>query len=394
MTSPLKAWDDHAAQVGVVVDPNHAIAHRLLERFEELRWRLIDLNAFGHQWSDQMKFDGALLNCLPTTEVAQRLLRQGVPSVRLGSFPHPDDRRMPAVIPDWLATGRLAADHFAERGFRHLGFLGRDPWRDYRPLYDGLAERAAELGCQCHLLSLEDRTGQPKRPAGSNAMEVQKSRLQAWWKTVPRPLGMLATADQPAHRYVQWAIECGLRVPEDMAILGVGNQAFVCEGAVVPLSSIDPGQERLIDHAVDCLRRLMANQSLEEPTIRIAPRAVVTRRSTDVLASSDPDVVAALRFMWDHITEDLSVDQIVASVNVSRRKLERAFTQQLGRGIAEEYRRRRLEAACTLLIDTDLRIGEIADTLSFNSDHQLFRVFRAAYGMTPAQYRKQLRAEG
>lgn len=391
-THRLQRLEDHVARIGVVLDPDISVARQLLERFAELRWRLIDLNAFGHQWPDHMKFDGALLNCLSTTEVAQRLLRQGVPTIRLGRFAHPDDHLMPAVIPDWIAMGRLAADHFAQRGFRHVGFMGRDPWRDFRPLYDGLAQRAAELGVQCHLLLLESPENRPRSTAGISAMEVQKMRLQTWWRSVPTPLGMLATADQAAHRYCQWAMECGLRVPEDIAILGVGNDAFVCEGAVVPLSSIVLDQRRLLDRALDCLRRLVLGEKLEQPTIGISSQVIVTRRSTDVLAATDPHVVQTLRFMWDHVADNLSVEEIVASVPVSRRKLERAFKYDVGRGIAEEYRRRRLEEACKLLVSTDLPIAEVAQTLHFASDHQFFRAFRTAYRTTPAQYRRRLRA--
>ncbi|MBI1337875.1 MAG: helix-turn-helix domain-containing protein [Phycisphaera sp.] len=381
--------EQYTAVIGVVVRPDVSLAHYILNRFAELRWRLVDLNAYAQKLPDSVRLDGALLNCLATEPIAQRLLEQNVPMVRLGNFPHPDDPRMPAVVHDWFALGQLAADHFAQRGFKHLGFMGRDPWRDFRPLYEGMNERAAQVGTECHLLLMNDPTDQHRRQSGPGSMDVQKSLFQRWLQTVPRPLGMLATNDHAAHRYCEWAIEVGLSVPEDIAILGVRNQVFTCEGAVVPISSIDVGEIALVDAAINLLSRLIAGQTLDKTTLMIPPKGVVTRRSTDVLAATDPDVVKALRYMWDHVADNLSVDQIVEKMLVSRRKLERAFKRDLGRGIAEEYRRRRMEEACKMLAETDLKIAQIAEALSFHSDHQFFRVFRETFGTTPAKYRKQ-----
>lgn len=97
---------------------------------------------------------GAIVSCLPDAPLAKQLCKMGCPSVRLGSLPHPEDALLPAVVPDFAAAGRLAADHFAERGFREVGFVGCDPTRVGENLYTcyrAFEARLTELGLRCHL---------------------------------------------------------------------------------------------------------------------------------------------------------------------------------------------------------------------------------------------------
>jgi LacI family transcriptional regulator len=375
------------AMVGVQISPGDRRVGRLLERFAERRWQVIDLNAFNWQLPGEVKFAGALLSCLPTDVLAAHLLARGVPCVRLGWLAHPDDAQMPAIIPDQVASGRLAADHFAERGFSHLGFVAYDQWHRYRPLFESFRQRAEELGSHCDLLSLNQEQLKSQVTADRNYYDVQKQHVQAWWRTLPRPLGLLAGNDMAAYRYCQWAIQADRRVPEDMAILGVGNIELTCEGAIVPLSSIDLDESAALDKAIETLGRLMAGEAVEPTTIPVDPRGVVARRSTDVLAASNPHVVAALRFMWDHIADDLSVDRIAREVGVSRRTLEVGFQRELGRGINTEYQRRRLEKGRDLLMQTDWRVAQVAEYLGFSGPKYFAKVFQKTYGASPTRYR-------
>lgn len=380
------------AMVGVQIDSRDQPVDRLLERFAERRWQVIDLNAFNLRLPSQVEFAGALLSCLPTDGMAEHLLALGVPCVRLGRLGHPDDARMPAIIPDQAASGRLAADHFAERGFSHLGFVAYDRWHRHRPLFESFRQRAEELGSHCDLLLLNEEELRSKVTADRNYYDVQKQYVQAWWRRLPRPLGLLAGNDMAAYRYCQWAIQADLRVPEDMAILAVGNIELTCEGAIVPLSSIDLNGAAILDKAIETLGRLMAGEAVEPATISVAPRGVVTRRSTDVLAATNPKVVAALGYMWDHIADDLSVDQIAQHVGVSRRALEVGFQRDLGRGINTEYQRRRLEKGRDLLMQTDWRVARIAEFLGFSGPKYFAKAFQKAYGASPTQYRSDVKS--
>jgi transcriptional regulator GlxA family with amidase domain len=96
-----------------------------------------------------------------------------------------------------------------------------------------------------------------------------------------------------------------------------------------------------------------------------------------------------MRFMWDHLDADLSVDEIAQEVALSRRQLERRFHACLGRGINAELRRKRLERCCELLRSTDLTVIDIAPMIGFGSDVYLHQAFKRVYGMSPVKYRKK-----
>jgi len=362
---------------------------RLLELAEAHHWRYVNLGSTDGKLPANVTLRGALVKSLPTDPLARELQQRGIPVVRLGSFPHPDDDKVPAVLPDTVARGLLAAEHFAQRDFEHVAYVGRRPWANFEPMYNAYAARAEELGCRCHLLQEDIAQIRSQGPSGVDLLQLRQDAFTRWLGDVPKPIGLFTFNDPAGALYCQWIIEAGLRVPEDVAVLGMGNNEFVCQSAAVPLSSIAPDHRRHIEAAVDLLVRLIAGEKPAGTPVMIPPVGVVTRQSTDVLAASDPTVVKALRFMWDHVSEDLSVDQIARHVGVSRRTLERAFRQDMDRGVNEELKRRRLEKAREVLVQTDWKITQLVKVLHFSSSTYFCRAFRQTYGISPAQYRRR-----
>jgi LacI family transcriptional regulator len=386
-TSIAKLIGPAAARIpiAVLVDAHLWDEQRLLELAEERAWQLLSLGSTRGALPPSVKLRGALISMLPDTHLADALRAQGVPTIRIGSAPHEQDDLMPAVLPDRAAIGRIAADHFAERDFKHVGFVSRRPWGMNLPTYEAFAKRAEALGGRCHLLQFDERGG----GQGTDRHRHRQELFTQWIKAVPKPMGLLAFNDSTAALHCQWIIEAGLRVPEDVAILGTGNNVFICCSAPVPVSSIVPNPREVTDRAVALLDQLIAGRSPASPYEWIAPTGIATRQSTDVLAASDPNVIRALRYMWDHVAEDLSVDQIAKAVEVSRRTLEKAFRRELGRGINQEFQRRRLEKAKELLRQTDAHVAEVAEAMQFSSARQFCRAFRESFGMTPGSYRKK-----
>ena len=157
--------------------------------------------------------------------------------------------------------------------------------------------------------------------------------------------------------------------------------------APVALSSIDVARDEWGRQAAQLLQRLMHGAPAPPAPIMIPPRGIVVRHSTDVLAVDDPAVAQAMRFMWDHLERNLSVNHVAKAVDVPRRQLERAFRRHLKRGINAELRRKRLERCCELLRSTDITITDIAPMIGFRSGDYLHASFKQAFGVTPRQYR-------
>lgn len=362
---------------------DEAAGHAIAEQADAYGWDLLDLRFTRGSFPPDRIPRGALIESLPTDPLARRLRRMGCPAVRLGRLPHPKDALLPAVLPDAVAIGRLAAEHFFERRFVHLAYVGHKPWSMSRVMYEAFRDRAAELKGTCHLLRLET----PQGVEGAAKYDLRAQQVGAWLTDLPKPVGLLAFADAEGATLCTMCRRAGLSVPDDVAILGVGNSRLDCEMAPVALSSIDPARDAWGRQAARLLQRLMQGEPAPEAPIIIPPHGVVARRSTDVLAVSDSVVANAMRFMWDHLEQNLAVNDVAQEVGVSRRSLERAFHAELGCGINAELHRRRLEFCCELLSTTDLTIADLAPRTGFRSADYLYASFRRAFGITPRKWR-------
>ena len=369
---------------------DRSVIQRVYDLASERDWQLLNLRkVFAGVLPQDVHVDGALIDFFPSDVYCQGLLQAGVPIVRVGYETHSQDHLVPVVLTDWHAAGRMAAEHFAQRGFKHFTFLANQPWCARRPLYEGLVERGEELGCVCHLgrYSAETKKKADKDPLA--AWEQRHAQFLNWIAALPSPCGLLCATDGHAVRYCRWLVQAGWRVPDDVAILGVGNDPFVCEIGPVPISSLMPDENRIAETAVDLLQKMLDGQRDPPSVIKLPPRGIVTRHSTDVLAASDPRVAQAIKFIWAHIAEDLSVEEIARSAGVSRRTLERLFECSLGRGIYSELQRRRLEKSRELLLVTDLSVTQTAKAVGFGSPNYFCQAFSSAYGLSPSQYRRK-----
>ena len=166
------------------------------------------------------------------------------------------------------------------------------------------------------------------------------------------------------------------------------NDETLCEVCNPPLSSVNAGHQIVGYEAAALLDRLMLGCDTSERPVRVAPQGVVTRKSTDVLATNDRQVATALRLIREHATRGLSAAEVIGQIPVSRSVLQRRFRKEIGRSIQEEIISVRLKRARQLLAETDLPLIDVAERSGFKHQEYLGAVFKAKTGKTPAQYRK------
>jgi len=106
----------------------------------------------------------------------------------------------------------------------------------------------------------------------------------------------------------------------------------------------------------------------------------------------DRMVAEAVRFIWNHTQKDMTVDEVVSALPVSRRSLERRFQSVLGHTLLEEITRCRVERAKRLLEETDTPLKSIASQVGFSSVQRMAKVFGRSVGVPPAAYRKSRRS--
>jgi LacI family transcriptional regulator len=357
---------------------------------------------YGHsskylaRWFNDWKPDGIICQ-IYDDRLAKVYRDTGKPVVEL--FESRAKSEFPRILPDDVATGELAARHFLERGFRHFAYFGA-PWMlwsrereaGFRAEIEKVFRTRAESGrandSQSFTLAIYDSGADKAAAAFGGSNERRAAAMGAWLRNLPRPLALFSTNDLWGFELLQAAREVGLHVPEDVAILGVDDEELLCEIAHPPLSSIRIGAEQIGRVAVALLDQLLSKGGKMPKVPRVPPIGVVTRQSTDVLAVEDPDVAAALRHIRQHAVEGLSVKQLLDSVPVNRRTLERRFVSVLGHTPLEEIRRIRLERA-KVLLQTDLPIYDVARRCGFTTPEYMATSFLQAIGLTPTSYRRQ-----
>ena len=181
----------------------------------------------------------------------------------------------------------------------------------------------------------------------------------------------------------------GLAVPSDVAVIGVDNDALLCDLASPPLTSVIPNAHRAGYEAAALLEKLMAGRKVPATAHLIPPLGVAARQSTDVLAVDDRDVARAVQFIREHACEGINVSDLLRTVPLSRRVLEQRFQKLLGRTPREEILHVRLARVRQLLGETDLPLYLIAERTGFEHVEYLSVVFKRETGQTPSEYRQE-----
>jgi LacI family transcriptional regulator len=355
-------------------------SHEPWSVFFELR----ELGASPPAWLNAWRGDGII--CRPTNPTLASLLRKKrIPVVDLNDM-H-DGLGLPRIESDHAAIGRLAAEHLMERGFRRFacgGFTGH-AWSSKR-----------RVGFEAALASAGEVVSAYESPWGgptAHPWEQEQKRIGDWLRKLPRPVGVFACNDLRGQHVLDACQRVGLAVPEEVAVIGVDDDALVCELCNPPLSSIVPNAERIGYEAAELLDRLISGATTPTSEVLVAPLGVNARQSTDVLAIDDPHVAAAVRYIREHACDGATVNDVLARVPLSRTILERRFRKYLGRSPQAEIRFVQLKRAKQLLAETDLRLERVAELSGFAHPEYLSVMFKRETGQTPGRYRRQVQPQ-
>jgi len=314
------------------------------------------------------------------------LLRLSVPLVGVGGgygWFRPD-MKIPYVGTDNTAVAQLAAGHLLERGFVHFAYCGYSPTPG-----NGCSQKRAEAfhdaivqaGYSCAVHNAPN--------TASDTWERLCGELAQWLTSLPHPLGLMACNDSRALQILEACRTAGLRVPEDVAVVGVDNEEAVCPYTDPPLTSVAQGAPQTGYEAALLLEQSMAGQPVSPGKRSVSPVGIVARGSTEILATGDRDLAAAVRFIRDHACEPIGLDDVGRATGSTTATLRRRFKAALGRTVHEEIRRVRIERAKRLLASTDCTFRQIARQSGFCSVQHMSTRVRQATGHTPRQYRQR-----
>lgn len=293
---------------------------------------------------------------------------------------------IPNITGKYRKMGHMAADFFLAKGFSHFAFYGYGDavWSQER--CEGFRERLAERGYADHFSAYQ-------RQSIDDLWFYEAPPLLAWLRGLPHPTALMACDDNQGNRITEICRSNGIRVPDEIAILGVDNDEIICNLSDPPLSSISHNvvqggfeTAQLIDHL---LNEEEGKEEVRDIVIR--PVGIVSRLSTDFYATNDVCIQKVLRYIRLNLHTDLSVSDLVRQVPLSRRLLEMRFKEVTHLPIHKYIFNLRMEAFAQQLLSSDAPIAEVAQQVGIDNVKNLSRRFKSLKGLSPNEYRKEHR---
>ena len=99
----------------------------------------------------------------------------------------------------------------------------------------------------------------------------------------------------------------------------------------------------------------------------------------------------AMNYIENNLKKEIRTEDIADSAGFSKYHFQRVFKRETGLNLYEYIQKRRLAEASSLLLNSNIRILDIAVYLCFESQEVFTRAFKKVYGLPPGQYRKALK---
>ncbi len=380
-------------RVALLVETSREVGRSILrgvERYARLHgpWSLHLLPGDLAQQLPEVKSWGAsgIIARIETPEVERSILESKLPFVALDLYKHQKCRggklqNASEVLVNSPLVGKVAAEHLIERQFENFAFVGEINdvlWSEDRE--KGFVDRIAQAGYTVHRY---------KSLKASKNWGADLNRLGHWLQNLPKPIGVMAANDVRGRQVIAVCQEYNIRVPEDIAVIGVDNDTLLCQLSTPPMSSVSLDSENGGYQAAAILDGLMSGALKGRQEYLVNPLHVISRQSTERFEIADPVVAEAMKYIWINPMAPLGVKDVAEEILVSRRVLEVRFKAVRGHSVLTEINQARLARVKQLLKETNMKIREIAEMCGFGTEGYLCRFFRRETGVTLGQYRKQ-----
>jgi len=207
-----------------------------------------------------------------STDSFERMDRAGNPYVLI-------DRQFTGLAANFVgiddvAAGRMATEHLLDCGCRTVAHIrGRENSTGMRR-FEGYRQ-----ALQAHGIACEDRYVVARSRVDSGSEEQGAEAMGLLLTERPRPDGVFCFNDPLAIGAMKAILDAGLRIPEDIAVIGCGNLHYN-DSLRVPLSSIDQRSQQIGEQTGHLLLNLIESKSRPEPVSLILEPALVERQST------------------------------------------------------------------------------------------------------------------
>jgi LacI family transcriptional regulator len=171
----------------------------------------------------------------------------------------------------------------------------------------------------------------------------------------------------------------------------VDNDSLICDCVKVPLSSVDNRLEKVGYEGSALLQDMMEGKRQSRELVLVPPAPeVVARKSSDMLAVKHPALKRAVEFIRKNYDDgDISVKKISHAAFISESGLRMLFKEHLDASPLHLVHRLRIQKACDLLRETNMKIDSIAKQSGFNASRRFYDIFRKEMKVSPHEFRKE-----
>ncbi len=325
--------------------------------------------------------DGLITEWLPEKTETLLELVPGIPTVIVDT-----DFQYPGVVSvdvDDEAVGREAARALQQSGLRHFACLGNgQPYSDQR-IKGFIAGVGREASVTVHTESGFEDTRY------SESFVQPGSELRKWLAELPRPIGIFAVHD-PLGRYLCGACQqLGIKVPDEVAVIGANNDELVCGLTHPMLSSVSIPWNAIGEVVGESMQGLLSGEKRDLSAPRIVPPGgVILRHSANHFSVDDAMLRRAMSYLSDRLQDPINVATLCSDLRIARRTLERKFKEHYRCTPREMLCQLRVNHAKRLLSETNHPISLVAELCGFNEPEQMAVVFKRLTGIPPSKFRR------
>lgn len=282
---------------------------------------------------------------------------------------------------DYIGTGEMAGNFFIKRKYKNFAFYGNKDVVWSRERAEGFRREVEKVGGNYYSFESESLNGEQ--------WSSRHIELDEWLLSLPKPIGLFACDDSFALQVSESCKIKNIRIPQEIALLGVDNDELICNLSDPPISSIELDVEkggyeagRLIDQ--------MINKERKTPVdIVIRPIRFELRQSTERYNIDNKYIAEIIKHIESHFTSEINIDGLTQIVPLSRRNLEIKFKEEMGTSIYQFILQCRVELFADLLLTTNRSLFDLAIESGFNDSKNISRIFKKTKGYTPNEYRRK-----
>ena len=296
--------------------------------------------------------------------------------------------KFPRVLEDHAHAAKLVAEHFLGRGFTNFCFYSDANNWSYEERGQGFLKALGDAGHGCTWLRWLESSSYS---TGKQEWQRKRKWLASQMKQAVKPLAVFAANDQQALDILESCQSVGIKIPEEVAIVGAEDYLLAPDAMQTPISSVNTNLEVLGYCGAELLDQLMSGARAPVEPVRIPAAGIIVRKSSDILTIRHQGVARSLRHIWEHGHEPICIKDLVDVSAMSRRGLHKAFLEHLGRTPGQELQRVRIERAKKFLASTTQKVQTIGYDCGYRSINSFCVAFKRATGMSAKKFRDKMR---